>query len=155
VCGRGEASQPPGGEAGGGGVREDPKLALLGLLESGWRLPWEPSFSADWFDNKASPQQVVVTHLHTRSRPLGFHGEPGPPPRWFQGVYLVNLWSVGDEERRWEMVGEVDRILSGLWGSPVGGFEAVGVSGFRDLDEPGGHPRVYRSQVTVEVDYFG
>jgi len=133
----------------------DPKLTLLGLLEGGWSLGIEPVFSADWLQEEAEFPQVVVSHVLTSPRQIGFSEDPAAAQRRFEAVYLVDVWSRGDAEQRWEMLGEVDRILHSKCTSPGGGLESLAVSAWRDLDEGGLRPPLYRSQTRVEVLYYG
>ena len=133
----------------------DPKLTLLGLLEGGWSLGIEPVFSADWLQEKAEFPQVVVSHVLTTPRPVGFSEDPAAAQRRFEAVYLVDVWSRGDAEQRWEMLGEVDRILHSKCTCPGGGLESLDVSAWRDLDEGSLRPPLYRSQTRVEVLYYG
>jgi len=133
----------------------DPKKTILGLLEDGWNLPWTPAFSADWYDQKIKDPQVIITHLHTRTQPTGFSEYPSQTTKRIHGIYMIDLWSIGDETRRWSMIDEVDRIIDSKCDSPGDDLEFLEVSGFRDLDEADTHPRTYRSQITVEVLYYG
>jgi len=116
----------------------DPKLTLLGLLEGGWSLGIEPVFSADWLQEEAEFPQVVVSHVLTSPRQIGFSEDPAAAQRRFEAV-----------------LGEVDRILHSKCTSPGGGLESLAVSAWRDLDEGGLRPPLYRSQTRVEVLYYG
>jgi len=133
----------------------DPKLTLLELLEGGWSLGYEPAFSADWLQEKAEFPQVVVSHVLTTPRPVGFSEDPAAAQRRFEAVYFVDVWARGDADQRWEMLGEVDRILHSKCNSPGGGLEYLEVSAWRDLDEGGLRPPLFRSQTRVEVLYYG
>ena len=133
----------------------DPKVTLLGLLEGGWGLGYEPTFSADWLQEKAEFPQVVVSHVLTQPRQVGFSEDPAAAQRRFEAVYLVDVWSRGDAEQRWEMLAEVDRILHSKCTIPGGGMESLTVSAWRDLDEGGLRPPLFRSQTRVEVLYYG
>ena len=133
----------------------DPKVALRGLIEEGWALDFKPAFSTDWYDAGSRMPQVVVSQVYTQPRRLGFSEEPSAARRRFEASYAVDVWSPGDQERRWRMTREVDRIIQSRCDSPGGGMEFAEVSGWRDLDEGATHPRLYRSRVTVNVLYYG
>ena len=132
----------------------DPKTTILDLIEAGWTLTWSPTFSADWFDRAASMPQVIVTHIRTHSEFTGLSENPSSASRRFTGVYAVDVWSDGDEEKRWQMVDEVDRIIASKCDSPGGSLTFIEATGTRDLDEGSIHPRLYRSQITIEVLYY-
>ena len=133
----------------------DPKVTLLELLEGGWSLGYEPTFSADWLQEKAEFPQVVVSHVLTTPRPVGFSEDPAAAQRRFEAVYFVDVWAKGDAEQRWELLGEVDSILHSKCNSPGGGLEYLEVSAWRDLDEGNLRPLLFRSQTRVEVLYYG
>ena len=133
----------------------DPKLTLLELLKGGWSLPYEPRFSADWYQAKQDLPQVTVTHMMTGVEPLGFSDDVPASDRRLNAVYLVDVWSMGDSEKRWQMLTEVDRILKSRMTEPGGGLDSLSVSAWRDLDEGHLTPPLYRSQVQVEVHYYG
>ena len=133
----------------------DPKLTLLELIEGGWSLGIEPTFSADWLQEKADFPQVVVSHVLTTPRPIGFSEDPAAAQRRFEAVYLVDVWARGDADQRWGMLGEMDRILHSKCNNPGGGLEYLEVSAWRDLDEGSLRPPLYRSQTRVEVLYYG
>jgi hypothetical protein len=133
----------------------DPKLTLLQLLESNWGLDFTPKFSTDWYDAKERMPQVVVSQVLTRPRPIGFSENPATATRRFESTYALDVWSKGDQERRWQMLEEVDRILHSTCSSPGDGLEFVEAESWRDLDEGDAHPRLYRSRVHVGVLYYG
>jgi hypothetical protein len=133
----------------------DPKVTLLGLLEGGWGLGYKPEFSADWLQEKAGFPQVVVSHVLTQPRQVGFSENPAQAERRFKAVYFVDVWSRGDAAQRWEMLGEVDRILHSKCTDPGGGLESLEVSSWKDLDEGQLRPPLFRSQCRVEVLYYG
>jgi len=133
----------------------DPKLTILALLRDGWNLPWTPTFTADWYDKQVKDPQVIITHLQTRTHPTGFTENPTQAQRRIRATYMINVWSIGDETRRWEMIDEVDRIITSKCDNPGDDLEFIEVSGFRDLDELDTHPRLYRSQLTLEALYYG
>jgi len=133
----------------------DPKLTLLGLIEGGWSLGYEPTFCADWLQEKAEFPQVVVSHVLTTPRPMGFSEDPASAQRRFEAVYFVDVWAERDAEQRWEMLEEVDRILHSKCSSPGGGLEHLEASAWRDLDEGSLRPPLFRSQARVEVLYYG
>lgn len=133
----------------------DPKIALLGLLEENWALDFEPKFSADWYEAGERLPQVVVSQVLTRPRFLGFSEDHPAAGRRFDGVYAVDVWSKGDQEARWRMLREADRILHERCEEPGEGLEWIEASSWRDLDEGDTHPRLYRSRLTVEVLYYG
>jgi hypothetical protein len=133
----------------------DPKLTLLELLEGGWTLGYTPAFSADWLMEKAGFPQVVVSHILTQPRPVGFSEDPAASDRRFEATYFVDVWARGEAGQRWEMLQEVDRILQSRCVDPGGGLEALDVSSWRDLDEGQLRPPLFRSQCRVEVLYYG
>ena len=133
----------------------DPKVTLLELLEGGWSLGYKPAFSADWLQEKAEFPQVVVSHVLTQPRPVGFSENPAQAARRFEAVYFVDVWSRGDAGQRWDMLQEVDRILHSKCTDPGGDLEALEVSSWRDLDEGSLRPPLFRSQTRVEVLYYG
>ena len=133
----------------------DPKIALLGLLEENWALDFEPKFSTDWYEAGERLPQVVVSQILTRPRYLGFSEDHPSARRRFNGVYAVDVWSKGDQEARWRMLREADRILQERCEEPGEGLQWIEASSWRDLDEGDTHPRLYRSRLTVEVLYYG
>ena len=133
----------------------DPKIALLGLLEENWALDFEPKFSTDWYEAGERLPQVVVSQVLTRPRYLGFSEDHPAARRRFDGVYAVDVWSKGDQEARWRMLREADRILHERCEKPGEGLQWIEASSWRDIDEGDTHPRLYRSRVTVEVLYYG
>ncbi len=133
----------------------DPKIALLGLLEENWALDFEPKFSTDWYEAGERLPQVVVSQVLTRPRYLGFSEDHPSARRRFDGVYAVDVWSKGDQEARWRMLREADRILHERCEEPGEGLQWIEASSWRDLDEGDTHPRLYRSRLTVEVLYYG
>ncbi len=133
----------------------DPKIALLGLLEENWALDFEPKFSTDWYEAGERLPQVVVSQVLTRPRYLGFSDDHPAARRRFDGVYAVDVWSKGDQELRWRMLKEADRILHEKCEEPGEGLHWIEASSWRDLDEGDTHPRLYRSRLTVEVLYYG
>ena len=133
----------------------DPKIALMELLEENWGLDFTPAFSTDWYEAEERLPQVVVSQVLTTPRFTGFSEDLPVVTRRFQAVYAVDVWSKGDQGRRWRMLREVDRILHENCGDPGGGLEFVEGSSWADLDEGETHPRIYRSRVRVEVLYYG
>ena len=133
----------------------DPKLTLLELLKGGWTLATEPGFTGDWLDAEASFPHVTVTHVHTAAEPLGFSEDVPAASRRLNAVYMVDVWSRGDPGMRWDMLREVDRILKSRMSEPGGGLESLRVHSWRDLDEGHRAPPLYRSQVQLEVKYYG
>jgi len=131
-----------------------PKVKLMELLRERWALAFTPQFSTDWYDAEERMPQVVVSHVLTTPRFLGFSEDPSEAERRFEGTYAVDVWSVGDQEKRHRMVVEVDRIIHESCNAPGGGIEFAEVSNWRDLDEPDAHPRIFRSQMRVEVLYY-
>jgi len=136
----------------------DPKLALKGLLEAEWDrdgVGFMPKFSSDWYDAKEQMPQVVVSQVLTQPRVIGFNQDLPTAQRRIEAVYAIDVWSKGDQEKRWRMLKEVDRIIHSKCNSPGGGLEFAEASNWRDLDEGDMHPRLYRSRVHVEVLYYG
>ena len=133
----------------------DPKLTLLELLKGGWALGYTPAFSADWLMEKAGFPQVVVSHVITMPRPVGFSEDPAQADRRFEATYFVDVWARGETAQRWEMLQEVDRILHSKCTDPGEDLESLNVSMWRDLDEGQLRPPLFRSQCSVEVLYYG
>ena len=133
----------------------DPKLTILGLLSDNWSLGYRPRFSVDWVDSNITLPHVTIRHLVTSPRFYAFSENLPAEDRRISGVYVVDVWSRGDPDQRWEMLGEVDRILHSKCTSPGGGLESLTVSAWRDLDEGGLRPPLFRSQTRVEVLYYG
>ena len=131
----------------------DPRVALKTLIEGHWSLDPKPTVTTDWYEAEAESSQVTVSHVLTRPEALGFSPSPGEAPRRFRAVYAVDVWS-RDQETRFRMLREVDRIIHAQSMAPGGGLEFAEVSDWRDLDEAG-QPRLYRSQLRVEVLYYG
>ena len=132
----------------------DVKVLLLNMLKEGWGLDFEPKFSTDWYEAKSKTPQVVVSQVMTRPRFITFSEDVSVDERRFEATYAVDVWSLGDQERRQRMIDEVDRIIHSRCSDPGGGLEFVEVSGWRDMDEGDMHPRLYRSRVSVEVLYY-
>jgi len=133
----------------------DPKAALAEMLEDGWALDFEPEFNAEWYEAESQMPKIVVSHVMTMPRFAGFSDDLPGSSRRFEGTYAVDVWSVGDQSKRWRMLKEVDRIIHSKCDSPGGGLEFAEASSWRDLDEPNTHPRLYRSRVLVNVLYYG
>ena len=133
----------------------DAKVTLLQLLKDSWAIDFTPKFSTDWYEAKEQMPQVTVSHVLTSPRRLGFTDNPTEDDRRFEGTYAVDVWSKGDQEKRYRMVKEVDRIIHSKCNDPGGALEFVEVSNWRDLDEGETHPRLYRSRLHVEVLYYG
>lgn len=133
----------------------DPKLTILDLLKGGWSLDFEPVYSSDWLMEKADFPQLVVSHLITTKVPLGLNENPTTAEYRYTGVYLVDVWSSGEQDKRWMMIEEVNRILQSHYTPPVDALESIRVSDWRDLDEGTLRPPLYRSQTRVEVSYIG
>jgi len=138
-------------------VTEDPKRTLMTLLSDNWDesgVGFTPKFSTDWYDEKEEMPQVVVSHVVTEQRPLGFMADPTTASRKRRGIYAVDVWSKGNQERRWKMVEEVSRILKAKCNAPGGSIEFLLVTSWRDLDQFDVSPKIYRSRAHVEVIYY-
>ena len=133
----------------------DPKLTILTLLQTSWNLPWTPNISADWYDQQIKDPQIIITHLATRTNPTGFTENPTQAQRRYRATYMINVWSTGDENKRWQMIDEVDRIITSKCDNPGEPLEFIEISTFTDHDELNTHPRIYRSQLTLEALYYG
>ena len=132
---------------------EDPKITLMNLLKEDWdeaTVGFKPKFSTDWYDRKEEMPQVVVSHVITPVRFLGI----GQTPRRFDGDYAIDVWSKGDNDKRWKMSEEVDRIILAKQDSPGTDLNFVQVSNWRDLDEVDVTPKIYRSQIMIRLLYF-
>ena len=132
----------------------DVKVMIMELLEDNWGLDFKPKFSTDWYDAKEKMPQVVVSQVLTRPRVIGFSEDPSQAQRRFEATHSVDVWSKGDQEKRYRMVQEVDRIIHSKCDDPGVGLEFVETSSWRDLDEGDVHPRLYRSRLHVEVLYY-
>jgi len=131
----------------------DPKRALVDLLSENWAekmVDFTPKFSTDWYDRKEEMPQVVVSHIITPSRFLGI----GQTPKRFDGDYAIDVWSKGDNTKRWKMIREIDRILLERQADPGIDLDFIQVSNWRDLDEVNVTPKIYRSQILVRLLYF-
>jgi hypothetical protein len=134
---------------------KDPKLTVLELLEDGWGLSFTPRFSSEWYDEGVDFPQVTVSHVVTSPRFIAFSEDLQNADRRINAAYAVDVWSRGDEEKRWQMLQEVDRILKSKVNSPGGDLELALVSSWQDLDEGQLKPSVFRSQLRLEVLYYG
>ncbi len=135
----------------------DPKLALKELLETEWDgdgVGFTPKFSSDWYDAKEQMPQVVVSHVLTQPRIVGFSNNLSAAQRRFEATYAVDVWSKSDQAKRWAMLEEVDRIIHSKCNAPGSGLEFIESSSWRDLDEGDSHPRLYRSQVRIQLLYY-
>lgn len=131
----------------------DPKRALVNLLSDNWAekmVDFTPRFSTDWYDRKEDMPQVVVSHIITPSRFLGI----GQTPKRFDADYAIDVWSKGDNAKRWKMIGEIDRILLEKQNDPGTDLDFVQVSNWRDLDEVDVTPKLFRSRLHVRLLYF-
>jgi len=131
----------------------DPKRALVNLLSENWAekmVDFTPKFSTDWYDRKEEMPQIMVSHVVTPSRFLGI----GQTPRRFDANYAIDVWSKGDNAKRWKMVKEVDRIIAEKQRNLGTDLDFVQVSNWRDLDEVDVTPKIYRSQILVRLLYF-
>jgi len=131
----------------------DPRVTLKTLIEEHWSLAPQPVVSADSDEAEAEQNQITVSHVLTRPEAVGFSPAPSESLRRFRAVYAVDAWSM-EQETRFKMLREVDRIIHAQCTSPGGGLEFADVSDWRDLDEAG-PPRLYRSQLRLEVLYYG
>lgn len=135
---------------------EDPKKTILNLLRENWDasgMGFTPKFSVDWYDRKEEMPQVVVSRLTEDQRYLGLTGNPSAATKRVEGLYAVDVWSKGDQARRWGMIAEVDRILGESCSTPGGALEFVEARSWRDLDEFDVSPKLFRTQIIVRVVY--
>ncbi len=135
----------------------DPKITLKELLETEWDgdgVGFVPKFSSDWYDAKEQMPQVVVSHVLTVPRVVGFSSDLPAAQRRLEATYAVDVWSKGDQAKRWAMLEEVDRIIHSKCNAPGSGLEFIESSSWRDLDEGDSHPRLYRSQVRIQLLYY-
>jgi hypothetical protein len=98
------------------------------LIEDGWGLSFTPRFSADWYDESIELPQVTISHIVSSPRFIAFSEDLPNADRRIQAAYAVDVWSRGDEEKRWQMLQEVDRILKSKVNSPGGDLELALVS---------------------------
>ena len=133
----------------------DPKITILNLITDDWSLGYTPRFSADWYDGSVDLPQVTVSHLATTPRFFAFSDDVTNSDRKIQAVYLVDVWSPGDAGKRWEMIQEIDRIIKAKADSPGGDIEFMEASSWVDLDEGQMKPPIFRSQLSVEMLYYG
>lgn len=132
----------------------DPKVTLMNLLKDSWNLSETPEFASDWYSQEQKLPQITVSHVITTPRLVGLSEDVSTNTRRHSGNYSVDVWSF-DQESRWSMIQEVDRIVQGHCREPGGGLEFIEVGSWRDLDEGGRRPPVYRSQLQVKVHYYG
>jgi hypothetical protein len=132
----------------------DPKLTILGLLKDNWSLATEPRFSSDWYNEKLSLPQVTVTHVITNPSFFAFSNDLPNADRRIQGFYNVDVWSL-DQEERWQLLMEVDRVMKSFVSIPGGGLELLEVTSWRDQNEGDVDPPIFRSQLRLEVLYYG
>ncbi|RJS88446.1 hypothetical protein CW700_07745 [Candidatus Bathyarchaeota archaeon] len=135
---------------------EDPKKTILNLLRENWdasEVGFTPRFSVDWYDGEEELPQVVVTRLTEDQRALGLTGDPSTAERRVEGLYAIDVWSKGDQARRWSMIEEVDRILRERCTTPGGDLKFLEARSWRDLDEVDVSPKLFRTQIIVRVVY--
>jgi len=135
----------------------DPKITLLNLLSANWNasgVGFTPKFSTDWYDPKEEMPQVVVSHIITTQKILGLSNDLATTSRKRSSTYAVDVWSKGDKDKRWKMVEETTRVLKAKCMTPGGSLEFAEASNWRDLDEVDVSPKIYRSQILVEVLYY-
>lgn len=138
-------------------MTEDPKKTLMTLLSSNWDdagVGFTPKFSTDWYDRKEEMPQVVISHMITEQRFLGLTADPTAASQKRTGIYAVDVWSKGDQIRRWKMIEEVTRILKAKCNAPGGDLEFIRIISLRDLDEMDVSPKIYRTQTLLEVLYY-
>lgn len=135
---------------------EDPKKTILNLLKENWdalSVGFTPKFSVDWYDRKEEMPQLVVTRLTEDQRYLGLTGDPSAAAKRVEGLYAVDVWSKGDQARRWSMIEEADRILRERCKTPGGALGFLEARSWRDLDEVDVSPKLFRTQIIVRVVY--
>ena len=132
----------------------DIKVLLMTLLEGDWGVDFTPQFSTDWYEAKQKMPQVVVSHVLTQPRFMGFHEDLPNQQRRVTSTYAIDVWSKGDQEKRHRMIEEVDRIIQSKCSDPGGGLDFIETSNWRDIDEGETHPRLYRSRLRLEVRYY-
>ena len=135
---------------------EDPKKTILNLLKENWDasgVGFTPKFSVDWYDRKEEMPQVVVSRLTEDQRYLGLTGDPPAATKRVEGLYAVDVWSKGDQAKRWGMIEEADRILREKCNTPGGSLEFLEARTWRDLDEVDVSPKLFRTQIIVRVVY--
>lgn len=133
----------------------DVKITLMGLLKENWGLDFKPKFSTDWYEAGEEMPQVTVSQVLTQPRFIGFSDDLQTAQRRFEADYAIDVWSKGDQDQRYRMIKEVDRIMQIKCNAPGGGLDFIEVSSWRDLDEVDVHPRLYRSRVDIQVLYYG
>jgi len=135
---------------------DDPKVTLLNLLKN-WNegnVGFIPKFNADWYDRKEEMPQVVVSRVIEVPRRLGLSDNPTTAQRRVNSTYAIDVWSKGDNAKRWKMIQEVDRIILAKCNAVGGDLDFAEVSSWRDLDEVDVTPKIYRSQILVGLLYF-
>jgi len=132
---------------------DDPKTTLKTLLSGSWdsaTVGFTPVFRDDGYDPGETGPQIVVSHISTPMRYMGL----GATRRRYDGVYAVDVWSQGNDDGRWRMKEEVDRIVHASRKSPGTGLTFLQLASWRDLDELDRTPKIHRSQLLLELLYF-
>lgn len=132
----------------------DPKTLIREYCESLWAVAdVTPTYHEDQFDEKAKLPQVVVSQVITQPNVIGFSDTLDEDNRRIIATYAVDVWSDNKDER-WKMANEVFRIFKGLiYGDDqIDNYEPKST---RDVATSNTHPKLWRSQVLIEVQYYG
>ena len=136
---------------------DDPKLTLMGLLETDWNtvgLGFTPKFNADWYEKSSELPQITITHINTRREHVFLSDDVTTTDRRCTGYYYIDVWTVTSSDQRWAMIEEVNRILKAKCNAPGGDLEFEDISDWVDVDETQTHPKILRSRARVEVLYW-
>ncbi len=131
----------------------DPKSLIREYCESLWAVAdVTPTYHEDEFDGKAKLPQVVVSLVIGAMRVIGLSDTLDEDDRLVTATYAVDVWS-DDKDERWLMLNEVRRIFKGLiYGDDhIDNYEP---KSWRDVPTIETHPKLYRSQILIEVQYY-
>lgn len=113
----------------------DPKKTLSDLIQFNWPYhDFKPKFSIDWYDEKANKHQICVSEIITSSRYLAL--APSVFDKWYEGLYAVDVWSKGDQVKRYLMRKDVEQILNEWMRDPNIGADKHGTYDF--INKTGG-----------------
>ena len=131
----------------------DPKTLIRGYCETLWAVvDVTPSYHEDIFDEKAKLPQVVVSHVLTQPKVIAFSDTLDEDNRYYIGTYAVDVWSLKKDER-WLMMKEVDRIFQSLiYGDDQ--IDQYEPKAWRDINAVETNPKLYHSQILIEVRYY-
>lgn len=131
----------------------DPKTLIREYCESLWAVAGvTPSYHEDVFDEKAKLPQVVVSHVLTQPKVIAFSDTLDEDSRYYIGTYAVDVWSLKKDER-WLMMKEINRIFQPLiYGDDQ--IDQYEPKASRDINAVETNPKLYHSQILIEVRYY-